>query len=38
VIGIVAGGLALIALLARGFFVARRRRRATREDWFSFDQ
>jgi hypothetical protein len=30
--------LALIALLARGFFVARRRRCATRQDWFSFDQ
>lgn len=36
VIGIVVGALALIALVARGFFVARRRRRATRADWFSY--
>jgi hypothetical protein len=39
VIGIVVAGVALIALLARGFFVARRRRRrAGREDWFSYSQ
>ena len=36
VIGIAVGALALIALLARGLFVARRRRRATRADWFSY--
>lgn len=38
VIGIVVAGLALIALLGRGFFVARRRRRGGREEWFSYDQ
>lgn len=38
VIGIVAGALALIALLARGLFVARRRRRARRADWLSYGQ
>jgi hypothetical protein len=37
-IGVVVGGLALVALLARGFVVARRRRRAARSEWFSFDQ
>ena len=36
VIGVVAGGLALLAFLARGFFVARRRRRARRTDVFSY--
>lgn len=38
VIGVVGGALALIALLARGFFVARRRRRAKRMDWFSYER
>jgi hypothetical protein len=37
-IGIGVGALALIALLARWLFVARRRRRATRADWFSYNQ
>jgi hypothetical protein len=35
VIGIVVGTLAMIGLVARGLFVARRRRHATRADWFS---
>ena len=35
VIGVVAGSLALIGLLARGAFVARRRRRARRTDYFT---
>jgi hypothetical protein len=34
VIGIVVGTLVLIGLLARGLFLTRRRRRATRADWF----
>jgi hypothetical protein len=34
----VVAGLALIALLARGFVVTRRRRRAARSEWLSFDQ
>jgi hypothetical protein len=38
VIGVVVAGVALIALLARVFFAARRRRRAGRADWFNFEQ
>jgi len=38
VIGIVVGTVALIALLARGLFVTRRRRRVTRAGWFSSSQ
>ncbi len=37
VIGIVVGALALTGLLARGVFVARRRRRATRADYFTHE-
>jgi hypothetical protein len=37
-IGVVVAGLALIALLARGFVVTRRRRRAARSEWLRFDQ
>ena len=37
VIGIVVGALALTGLLARGVFVARRRGRATRADYFTHE-